>query len=177
MLSAHVVDIDKSEPPCEDGFTLVELLVVLVIIAILMAVAVMSFTGAKKTSYHRNAIAAAESYRDAVDAYMADNGNVAPALGSAAWSAASAGPVDALVQNKPYIRTTPEAISDGNVSIGAPGGRAAPGTRAFIAYTSSGSTYSFRVSAVAVGTSTPLATGPACVITNAAMPAGGAKAC
>lgn len=89
------------------GFTLPEMLVVMIIIAILMAIAVPSFLGAKGSARLKEGATYAATYQRAVASYMADNGNRVP-VGAAQMPADGSGPRNLL--NKPYMR---EGIPDG----------------------------------------------------------------
>jgi prepilin-type N-terminal cleavage/methylation domain-containing protein len=61
----------------EDGFTLVELLVVLVVIAILVAIAVGFQTGARERANDATAKSNIRTAMPAIEAYRADNGTYA----------------------------------------------------------------------------------------------------
>lgn len=166
----------------ERAFTLVEMSVVVLIIAIMIAMSMMYFGGAKRTTQYKTAQAAATTYAEAIEAYMADNGQQAPVMGQAAWPTASrddriAGPVDAMMlqgsKAKRYMpRAAPEAVSDGLVDIVA--GSAAPSgaPAAVIRYTSSGGTYTLRVELTS-----PVGETPPCVVTNAPAPPAGVQRC
>lgn len=166
----------------ERAFTMIELGIVMFIIAIMIAMSVIMFRGAKRTTQYKTAQAAATTYAEAIEAYMADNGQQAPTMGSAAWPAASreqriGGPVDSMLlqggQPKRYMpRAAPEAVSDGLVDLVAGGGAPAGGAPAVIRYTSAGGTYTLRVEM-----STPSSKTPVCVVTNAASPPAGVQRC
>ena len=61
----------------EDGFTLVELLVVLVVVTILLAIAVGFQTGARERASDATAKSNIRSAMPAIEAYRADNGTYA----------------------------------------------------------------------------------------------------
>ncbi|MCW2923067.1 MAG: hypothetical protein JWM98_471 [Thermoleophilia bacterium] len=159
---------------------MLELVVVMIIVAILMAIAVSSFGGAKKSSAFKAGSSAAASYAEAVEAYMADNGQVPPAIGSAAWPSGGAdllaGPRDVMLQGpdgrpKPYLaKGVPEAVQNGTVSFGA---SPASTAQASVAYAVSGSTYTLTVTSTRPGDGAPLK----CVVTNGASMPAGARRC
>lgn len=64
--------------PTEQGFTLVEIVIVMVILAILMAAAIPMYNSAKRTTRYKDAVAAAASYRQAISAFQLDNGYLVP---------------------------------------------------------------------------------------------------
>jgi prepilin-type N-terminal cleavage/methylation domain-containing protein len=101
----------------ERGFTLVEIIVVLVIVAILMAIILPSFGGAKHTSDHQMLVTAAQDYADAVESFRLDHDGLVPQT-SADWPADAAravlGPVDSIT-GKPYMhRGAPTGVTDPN---------------------------------------------------------------
>lgn len=132
----HPMQTRRGEPS-ERGVSLVEIIIVVAIIAILMAV-VVSMHGPKRTVNFKAAQGAAQTYGDAVEAFMADNGQTPPVVNSAAWPTdVTKGPVDAMQKNKRYMRSVPEPVSDKRVQFVAgpmPAGSAITGTAA-VAYT------------------------------------------
>jgi prepilin-type N-terminal cleavage/methylation domain-containing protein len=144
----------------EGGFSLIELIVVVFIVLALIAIAMFAFRGSKRAAHFKTASAAAAQYSNAIEAYMADNGQTPPAVGSASWPSATAGPVDVMVGGpggKPYMASIPEAVSDGLVSFGSPSADA----KASITYTVTGRTYQLVVNLVPAGDPTQR-----CAITN-----------
>lgn len=147
------------------------MLIVMFIIGILISLAAISFNSSKKSAQFKTAAGAAAAYSGAIEAYMADNGQTPPGLGSAAWPTAVNGPVDAMVVApgggpKPYLSKIPEAVNDGVVSIGT-GTAATGGSRAMITYRVVGRTYELLVNM------SPADPARRCAITNGAtMPAG-----
>lgn len=157
---------------------MLEVVVVMTIIAILLGAMVSTFRGSKRSAHFKLASAAAASYADGIEAYMADNGQVPPVLGGAEWPAATMkrGPVNLMLlqngQPRPYLARSPEAVEDGIVGIGAsPAGGAA--VRAFITYSVSGAQYSLLVETTATGSDPVLR----CVVTNAAQTPAGVQRC
>jgi prepilin-type N-terminal cleavage/methylation domain-containing protein len=105
------------------GFTLIEILVVMIIIAILMAVSVPTFLGAKKTARRKEATATALAYKQAVSQFMLDHSNRVPSFGVATdWPTATpnGGPVSMLTGTAtPYMHPLPETVSDRKVDVSA----------------------------------------------------------
>lgn len=170
--------------PAEDGFGLVELMVVVLIVLVLMAIAISSFRGTKRTNQYRAAQAAASSYAEAIEAYMTDNGQRPPAMGAPEWPIGSraqkvGGPVDQLLKApsggpRRYMpRAAPEAVSDGLVDLIRPGESPAARAQAWITYSVSGSTYVLRVTARAIGSEPALE----CGVTNGTALPTGLKRC
>lgn len=91
-----------------------------------------TFRGSKTATYFKSGTAVAASYADAIEAYMADNGQRFPMPGSEAWPtnnerSFNQGPRDPMRTLsdgrtlRPYMRSIPEAVSGGSVQIIAPG--------------------------------------------------------
>jgi prepilin-type N-terminal cleavage/methylation domain-containing protein len=104
----------------EQGYTLIEMLVVILIIAIILAMLISTFRGTKKTTFSKTAQATAFAYQQAIDAYMADNGQRAPVVGQTEWPVQDRGPVDPMFSSKPYMKSTPEHVSGGMVDFKTP---------------------------------------------------------
>lgn len=147
------------------GFTLIEVLVVMLIMVILMGLVIGKLSGSKRSTYAKSAIAAALTYGDAVDAYMADHGQRVPKPNTSAWPALRWGPVDQMLAGpaggaKPYLRTIPEHVESGLVSFESP----SPNAQAHIDYQArANGQYVLRVTVHG----RPSAT---CVVTNAPAP-------
>jgi len=97
----------RKRPP-EQGFTLVEILIVMVIVAILMIAAIPAYNAAKRTARYKDTVAAASSYRQAISSFQLDNGNLVPraAIVPAVWPAGATfpyGPKNIL--GKYYMRS------------------------------------------------------------------------
>jgi prepilin-type N-terminal cleavage/methylation domain-containing protein len=175
------------EVPARDerGLTIVEMLVVLLIIAILMAAMLYAFRGSKQTTYYKAAIAAAQSYSDGIEAFMADNGQTPPRLGTTDWPNANrakrvAGPVNSMLvdaathQPKTYMRAgSLDAIQNGTVDFGTSKASAPATARAYITYQVVGSDYRLVVETLPSSGGKILQ----CVVTNAASLPTGMKRC
>ena len=94
----------KKYPGSEGGFTLLELLIVVAIIAILAAIAIPQFTKYKERSYDADSKANLHNIYLACKAYWADNGSAA--LCSAALATGT---------SYGYLQSTNVSISAGNV--------------------------------------------------------------
>lgn len=119
---------------CERGFTTLELIVGLLIVAILAAISITAFSGSKKATYALEGKSVGSAYMQAVSQYHADFANRhPPTTGPAAlkWSgnntaAAKRGPLNLLGQ--PYLKSAPDAVSIGRVGISVNTNCGAPGT-------------------------------------------------
>lgn len=103
----------------EQGFSLVELLVVLLIIIILLAVSIYSTQSAKNSGARIQAVATARAYEQAIDRFAATHGGMVPAA-STDWPAATAaeGPIANINgEKKRYLKSIPETVQDGHISI------------------------------------------------------------
>lgn len=107
------------------GFTLIEILVVMVIVAILMALAVWGIAGSRASGRWVGATTAAQAYADAADDFARDhNGRYPAGPGSGDWPSSPAselirGPrAAALGTRGTYLRRVPESIQDRSITIG-----------------------------------------------------------
>ena len=119
----HIDGSDRPRPTRthERGFSLIEILVALIITAILLAVLVSTFGGAKSTTYRNEAKAAGSAYLQAVSQYQADfANNVPPTTGPNRWSSAPVtiarrGPLNLM--GKPYLASPPDGVADGRIGV------------------------------------------------------------
>ena len=70
----------------ESGFTLVELLVVMLIIGLLAAIAIPAFFNQRNKAYDANAKEQARTAETAMETYATDNGGVYTGVTTASWS-------------------------------------------------------------------------------------------
>ena len=105
----------------EQGFTLVELMVIIVILAVLGAIAVQSVQSTRQTGGKLEMKAAANRYGDAIERYQTDHGRQLPIIGSASWPSNSRttlarGPVKVLSIGagtpvvRPYLKGDPPLV-------------------------------------------------------------------
>lgn len=104
------------------AFTLVEVLVVMLIVAIMIGIGMVGLSSTRKSSNSVNAMSAASAYVDAIAGFQLAHGGRAPQMGSADWPTGStaqrnAGPINAGNGKKPYIRSVPESVSSGAVVV------------------------------------------------------------
>lgn len=162
----------------EAGFTLIELVVVMVIVAILMAIAVPSFRGGRKATDHKALVAAAQSYREAIEAFRLDHGGRVP-FQTADWSnTVGLGPVDDLT-TKPYMRAgVPDVVASGKVAIAGMGAGQSSTSGLGIRYRAVAAAGGARTGYELLVTDTNYDSGTSamCVITNRPQ-AGGTPAC
>jgi type II secretory pathway pseudopilin PulG len=94
----------------EAGFSLIQMLVVLIITAVLMALVASPIRGARRDGQRRSAIAAARTIAEAADRFRLDHGERPPVLGNSKdWPNAEAGPFNFLTQ-KSYMKTRPDVL-------------------------------------------------------------------
>lgn len=104
----------------QSGFTLVELIVVMVIVGILLAIIIPTFLSAKHTARLKETISAATAYKQSISSFALDHGNRVPGFGAGLeWPTPGPGPVDLQVPPKPYFRSgAPDPIDRLSVDIG-----------------------------------------------------------
>lgn len=117
-LSAHPVRPAPSRA-AESGFTLVELLIVIVVIMILSGVAFIAFHAARSGTSARDTIAAATAYEQAITRFQTDHANTNPRASDMAVGGGpppvDLGPRD--LQGKPYMRAAPDGVQSGRVGV------------------------------------------------------------
>ncbi|MCW2924270.1 MAG: hypothetical protein JWM98_1674 [Thermoleophilia bacterium] len=122
----------------EAGFGVIELIVAMVILAILLAAIMLSFRGAKSSTYAKETKAAASAYAQAIGQYQADHANLNPT-----GLSGTAGPLNLL--GKPYLRAVPDAVAGGRVSVSLACGAPAGGSFGHISYCAQGAGPAFDI--------------------------------
>lgn len=105
------------------GFTLVELLIVILIIAVLAGLSLTAFVGSQKTARDARRKSDIEQVRSALELYRSDNGYY-PNTGAGAWTNASA---IAVLVSEGYISVIPADPANTNpyayIALNLAGGR------------------------------------------------------
>ncbi|MCW2955556.1 MAG: hypothetical protein JWO69_425 [Thermoleophilia bacterium] len=106
-----------------DGFTLIEVIIVMVILAIMLTITIGAFRSGRDSSSTSKVVAAGTSYADAIEQFGTDaRGRYPEGIGSQDWPVATEGPRSALARgNGRYLRSIPEAVQDKLVGVGAAG--------------------------------------------------------
>jgi prepilin-type N-terminal cleavage/methylation domain-containing protein len=113
----------RSSDRHDDGFTLVELIVAMVIMAILLAVAVSTFSGAKSNGYHKEAVATARSFESSIESFAADHNGRVPNFPDefvnieGAPGRGGLGARDTLT-DRAYMRTPADGVKNGRIRFG-----------------------------------------------------------
>jgi len=90
----------------KNGFTLMELLISISIIAILIVVGIVSYTSINKNSRDAKRRSDLEQIRSALEMYKADNGYY-PSVGSGEWIDATTANLQATLVDSGYIASIP----------------------------------------------------------------------
>lgn len=103
----------------EHGFTLVEMVVAMLIMAVLAAAVILLFHGARRTSAAKAAQAAGASYSGAISAFKLDHVGRVPTIGNANdWPVVAAGPIMSPTTKTPYIRSgAPAPVTSNQVGL------------------------------------------------------------
>jgi prepilin-type N-terminal cleavage/methylation domain-containing protein len=162
----------------ERGFTIIELLVGMGIVAVLMAIVVPSFLSAKQSTHSKEAIAAGGAYNAAIAQFQTDHGNMLPGDSdqAPAVQGTPAGPASLLKHS--YLKQQPAGVVEGRIGVSmSTGCQAPPSAGQFVGWVAycpgnlGANAYSIRVS---YRSKPGAAWQPSCVI---GAPASGLKAC
>jgi len=76
IIGGTTITMNKLLQRSTSGFTIVELLIVIVVIGILAAITIVSYTGITSNAYQKTALSNAQSVKSVVDTIYADTGNM-----------------------------------------------------------------------------------------------------
>jgi type IV pilus assembly protein PilA len=102
----------------ESGFTLVELLVVMLIIGLLAAIAIPAFFNQREKAYDANAKEQARTAETAMETYATDNGGVYTGVNTGALTAIEQSLSDAVSTSRPYLTAAASAGAGANAGKG-----------------------------------------------------------
>ena len=158
------------EPSSEAGFSLLEIIIVLCIIAVLLPIGLLSLRGARNNGNSLQTNAIAQHYADSIDRFAREHsGRYPKPVGSEEWAGgaqASKGPMALVLGTRRYyLRSTPESVQSGSVVVGA-----TSSTKPSITYAASGNGDSYELT-VAIPGVTP------CVVRGGARSLTTLKAC
>jgi type IV pilus assembly protein PilA len=111
MLQLLTARLDRRKDASEDGFTLIELMVVVLIIAILIAIAIPTFLGARQTAQDRAAQSDLRNALTAVKTAYVDSQNYA-SDGPAVWNS--------VEPSLNFVASNTSSTSDNEVSSNTP---------------------------------------------------------
>jgi type IV pilus assembly protein PilA len=100
--------IERRQKGSEEGFTLIELMVVVLIIAILIAIAIPTFLGARERANNRAAQSSLRNALTAAKTIFTDNND---------YSTATAGPVGAVEPSLTFVANTASSTGPKTVSV------------------------------------------------------------
>lgn len=120
----HSVRTPSNAPTSEAGFSLLEIIVVLCIIAVLLPIGLLSLRGARNNGNAMQTNTIAQHYADAVDRFAREHaGRYPKPQGSQEWASGTAGwkgPMSMVLgERRYYLRSTPESIQSQAVLLGA----------------------------------------------------------
>ena len=102
----------------ESGFTLVELLVVMLIIGLLAAIAIPAFFNQRNKAYDANAKEQARTAETAMETYATDNGGVYTGVTTGALVTIENSLSDTVSTTRPYLTTAAAAGAGANAGKG-----------------------------------------------------------
>ncbi|MCB0878233.1 MAG: type II secretion system protein [Thermoleophilia bacterium] len=122
MEAAHSpIRVPSRAPSRDSAFTVIEIMVVLLIVAVLMSIAIVGFGGARHESRRGLVRTAAQSYAESIDAFALDHAGRVPRFGTADWPVATSGPVKpntVSASGSTYLGTAvPDPVAGGNVDV------------------------------------------------------------
>jgi type II secretory pathway pseudopilin PulG len=140
-----------TDPGSENGFALLELIVVMAIIIILMGLGVLGIQNARSTGSLALAISTARAYEQAIDRFAAAHGGRVPAVGTD-WpttaEGAARGPVaDVMGTKRFFMRSVPESVQSDRVLVGVGTAPTAPAGESTITYLIDGTGYRIEIRA------------------------------
>ncbi len=99
------------------GFTLVEILIVVVIIGILAAIVIPHFTNASAEAKRNSLTSSLHSLRGQIELYMLQHGDKPPVLDGTDWTPLTEPSTYSTKTTGPYLSTTPTNPINGHSSI------------------------------------------------------------
>lgn len=97
---------------------MIQVIIVLVIVAVLVAIAANVIPGARRSGQKRQAVEAARTLADAVDQFRLDHGERPPQLSDAKdWPTPARGPINSLTGQR-YMKVQPDALGSNWLALG-----------------------------------------------------------